>query len=276
MVNCKICNNEFTNSYELSHHVRTEHCIQYSIYLATTTDGFGYKDGIYYRICKCGEVRLLKNKYSFMTMYRNNDKYVHCSKCSCKGKSKTEEHKKKLSKPKTEEHKKKLSISALNRVVNTETEKIRREKLSIAFSGKNNPMYGKGYKLKGFKNGMYGKTHTDEIKSKLRQLQTKKYIESNNFCNYNKTACEYFNWLNMWNGWNGIHAENGGEYIVNGYWLDYYEPTYNIVIEWDEPHHYNGDSLKYSDVKRQNEIINELKCDFYRIKEREQIIYKVS
>jgi group I intron endonuclease len=39
--------------------------------------------------------------------------------------------------------------------------------------GKNNPMYGKGYKIKGEKNGFYGKTHSEEtinrIKNKLGQ-----------------------------------------------------------------------------------------------------------
>lgn len=40
-------------------------------------------------------------------------------------------------------------------------------KKSISSKGKNNPMYGKGYLLRGEKNGMYGKKHSDETKSKI-------------------------------------------------------------------------------------------------------------
>lgn len=35
--------------------------------------------------------------------------------------------------------------------------------------GELNPMYGNGYKLKGEKNGMYGKKHSDETKEKIRK-----------------------------------------------------------------------------------------------------------
>ena len=88
--------------------------------------------------------------------------------------------------------------------------------------------------------------------------------------NYNKSSCKYFDWLNMYMGWNGMHAENGGEFYIKelGYWVDYYEPKLNIVIEYDEKHHFNIDgSLKEKDIQRQKEIVELLKCDFYRVKD---------
>ena len=50
--------------------------------------------------------------------------------------------------------------------------------------GKNNPMYGKGYKVAGEKNGMFGKTHTDEVKKKLSELCKQRIGDKNHF--YNK------------------------------------------------------------------------------------------
>jgi len=51
---------------------------------------------------------------------------------------------------------------------------------------------------------------------------------------------------------------------------DYFEPTLNLVIEWDEPKHYiNNKILRDKDINRQSDIINHLQCGFIRIKERE-------
>jgi len=48
-----------------------------------------------------------------------------------------------------------------------------RAKISLAkigkYSGIKNPMFGKGYKLKGEKNGMYNRSHTEEAKQKIRE-----------------------------------------------------------------------------------------------------------
>jgi len=40
--------------------------------------------------------------------------------------------------------------------------------------GEDNPMYGKGHKLKGEKNGMYNKHHTEEAKKKMSDFRTGK------------------------------------------------------------------------------------------------------
>jgi len=80
--------------------------------------------------------------------------------------------------------------------------------------------------------------------------------------NYNFRACIIFDEINRELGWNGQHAENGGEKFVDGYWVDYYEPTLNLVIEYDERHH---NYQKDDDIKRQQDIIAVLKCKFIRI-----------
>ena len=83
---------------------------------------------------------------------------------------------------------------------------------------------------------------------------------------YNKLSCEYFDCLNKWNNWHGQYATNGGEFFIKtlGYWVDYYESTENIVVEWDEPSHYRKGRLLDSDVNRMKEIKNLLKCKFFR------------
>ena len=81
---------------------------------------------------------------------------------------------------------------------------------------------------------------------------------------YNSDACRMFDEINRELGWNGQHALRGGERKVSKYWVDYYEPTLNIVIEYDESwHKYH----KNYDDKRQEEIKKYLGCKFYRIKE---------
>lgn len=76
---------------------------------------------------------------------------------------------------------------------------------------------------------------------------------------FNKKACAFFDALNRLKGWRGRHALNGGEFYVerHHYFLDYYEPTLNLVIEWDEPHHkYQKDE----DLIRRRNIQNTLGC----------------
>ena len=124
-----------------------------------------------------------------------------------------------------------------------------------------------------------GKKRSDVVKKKMR-LARINYIKS---CfgqispTYNRISCEYFDWLNKWSGWSGQYATNGGEYYIEnlGYWLDYYEPTQNVVVEWDEPHHYNvNGNLKEKDVKRMNEIKQHLNCKFFRYNEKTKELKK--
>jgi hypothetical protein len=92
---------------------------------------------------------------------------------------------------------------------------------------------------------------------------------------FNKKACEYFDEINKYKGWSGIHGLNEGEKKIKKYWVDYYEPNLNIVIEWDEKVH-NTPKQKEKDLKRQQEIINHINCDFYRIEEKTGKIIKIN
>jgi hypothetical protein len=110
---------------------------------------------------------------------------------------------------------------------------------------------------------------TDEVRYKMRLAAIRRINNGGvlNGCrSYNKNACKYFNILNETMGWNLQHAENGGEVELYGYFLDAYDKTKNIVVEYDEPYH-NKPSIYNKDLIRQSKIIEILKCDFYRYKE---------
>jgi very-short-patch-repair endonuclease len=74
-------------------------------------------------------------------------------------------------------------------------------------------------------------------------------------------------------GWDGIYFNKNGkkeQFLIEylGYFVDYYEPKLNVVVEYDETNHYNSDwSLKEKDIKRQKEIVKYLGCRFYRYNE---------
>lgn len=76
----------------------------------------------------------------------------------CKGKHLSDETKEKISAANTGKH---------------HSEETKR-KWSEQRKGENNGMYGKGYLLKGDKNGMYGKQHTEETRRKLREAAKKR------------------------------------------------------------------------------------------------------
>lgn len=119
----------------------------------------------------------------------------------------------------------------------------------------------------------------EESKQKLRTSTINFITKLKGKCvpRYNPTACKLFDEINIKMGWNGRHAENGGEFFIKelGYWVDYYEPNLNMVIEYDERYH---DRKVEKDKSRQNEIENFLKCKFVRVKEvdgLENIINKI-
>ena len=137
---------------------------------------------------------------------------------------------------------------------------------------------------KNIKNGITiikGTPHTDETKQKLREsmIEFIKRTGNGEFGqHYSKKACEYIDILNKEKGWNLIHALNGGEKQVCGYFLDGYDKELNIAFEHDEPHHYEdvyGNKLCERDIKRQNEIIKKLNCIFYRYNEKLNLLYKI-
>ena len=128
-----------------------------------------------------------------------------------------------------------------------------------------------------------GKHHTEDSKQKTRE-STINYIKSlsnynGNVARFSDKACKYIDNLNKEKNWNLQHAENGGEIQINGYFLDGYDKNLNIVFEYDEPRHYKdliNNILSEKDIQRQNNIINQLNCQFWRYNEYLDLLYKVN
>lgn len=135
-----------------------------------------------------------------------------------------------------------------------------------------------------YKNGEYksfSHKHSEKTKQKLREIfEEKVQNQLGKFkCFYSKRGCEYIENLNKEKHWNLQHAENGGEINCLGYWLDGYDKELNIVFEYDEERHYKdvlNNILTDKDLQRQQNIINELHCEFWRYNEYLNLLYKVN
>jgi very-short-patch-repair endonuclease len=148
------------------------------------------------------------------------------------------------------------------------------KKTKERMSGSNNGMYGihRYDKLNPF----YGKQHTNEAKRKMRIAACKRILElqrndkDGRINNIGTKEGKYFSQIERDRGWNGIYYEKSHcQHLIGelGYFVDYYEPTLNIVIEYDEPRHYYNGVLKTKDIKRMKEIKTYLKCEFWRYDE---------
>lgn len=200
---------------------------------------------IYNRRCPdCDILIETKNKYFYLKSEKENSK---CLSCSLKGRVVTDKTKKLM------------SINHAN------------------VSGKNNPFYGKNH-LKETKEKI--SKSISPLERKNRRIRCIKRISKTGMVvNYSKTACKYFDDLSLKNGWDLKHALNGGEKQIIGYFLDSYDESKNIVVEYDEKKHYsdvNNNILKEKDVIRQNEIIKTLNCKFYRYNEHTDTLYEVN
>ena len=144
--------------------------------------------------------------------------------------------------------------------------------------GKNHNWYGKKHSIATRKKIVESSkkiTKTEEWKTKMRRSALKR-AKRQGHISYNPKACKYFDRLNKKKKWNLQHALNGGEIECIGYSLDAYDKKKNIVVEYDEPHHYTiYGNLKQKDKKRQLRIVKKLNCRFYRFNEREKILTKM-
>lgn len=89
--------------------------------------------------------------------------------------------------------------------------------------------------------------------------------------NFNKAACFVIDEFGKANGYSFQHAKNGGEFYISelGYWVDGYDKTKNVVIEYNEIRHHNRTRIRQKDSRRQEEIINFLGCEFIILEETE-------
>ena len=84
---------------------------------------------------------------------------------------------------------------------------------------------------------------------------------------YSIKGCKYIDELNKKNNWNLQHALNGGEFEVDGFFLDGYDNNLNIAFEYDESKH-------YKDVY--NNILTLFSCDYLlKMKYKRQILLSV-
>jgi hypothetical protein len=119
-----------------------------------------------------------------------------------------------------------------------------------------------------------GKTHSVESLRKMRvaaieRISIAKFNGNQVMPNYNPSSISILEEIAKEMGITDLqHAENGGEFFIKelGYFVDGYSKEKNIILEYDEQHHFNPDgSLKESDIIRQKEIEEYLKCEFIRI-----------
>src|SRR3990167_1854608 len=118
-----------------------------------------------------------------------------------------------------------------------------------------------------------GKHYSDEAIRNIRlgaikRIQNNKLNNNQFYPNHNPAACKIIEEYGKTGGYSFQHAENGGEYFIKelGYWVDGYDKTKNVVIEYYKKFHYdfNG-NLKEKELNREQEIINYLKCKLIRI-----------
>lgn len=136
-------------------------------------------------------------------------------------------------------------------------------------------------------NPFKGKSHHDASKKKQR-ISALKRIESTKFNgtpvvpNCNPKESEYFKKIESEMGLDGIYVgKSGKQYQIKslGYFPDFYDPIKNVIIEYDEKHHYidvYNNVLRDKDVKRQNEIVKLLQCKFYRYNEKLDKLYEIT
>ena len=139
--------------------------------------------------------------------------------------------------------------------------------------GVNNGMFG--IFRCGKDNPFYGRKHTEEARRKMRVAMCRKIVQKNSetgrIANVNPRETLYFWKLENRMGWNGVfYGKNPSQYLIEaiGYFVDYYEPTLNIVVEYDEPRHYRRGGLRQRDVTRMHTIQRQLNCRFLRYNEK--------
>ena len=128
-----------------------------------------------------------------------------------------------------------------------------------------------------------GRKHSEQTKQKQR-IGMCNWLNSlpanKKRANYNPNSIKILEQIAEEHGWNIQHAENGGEFYTGiGYFVDAYDKEKNIVLEYDEPRHYidiENNVLSKKDLKRQQEIIDNLHCEYWRYNEKIGILWKVN
>lgn len=220
------------------------------------------KSKIYTRNCpSCGKKLEYKHQSNFSTAKKKNSSCLSCSRSGSGNSMYGNGYR--ISGEKN---------GMYGRVV-SEEEKVKHSKfMKDRFTGDKNHFYGKNHadkakKIIGQKNSEYERT--DIIKKNIRVgiINNIKNRVGQVMPNYNISSIPIIEQKADELGITDLqHAENGGEYHIKelGYWVDGYSKEKNIVIEYYEKSHKNNIER---DLRRQNEILNLLKCKFIIINE---------
>lgn len=259
------------------------------------------KDQIFTRSCPiCKSILTYKTRKSLKVAENKNTKCYSCANSGTNhplyGKTVSESTRNKLSKSNSGKKRTKDQIDARKRA-------YVEGKLGICkinkLSGKDHPNFGRCQSTKtknilskyrkgvpitqqhrdNISKAQIGFKHSEETKRKQR-ISKINYILTHNGGirpSYNSTACKWFELLEEKTNWNGMFAKKNKEYHIKelGYFVDYYEPNLNVVIEYDEPiHYYSDNTLKEKDITRMKSIVDFLKCRFIRYNEKNEQLYE--
>lgn len=211
-------------------------------------------NNIYYRLCPKCECRLdYITKGRFTLANKNNSK---CKSCAM-----SEMNKGRVA-----------SVDARIKMSLAQKGRKHSETTLQKMRGKRNGMYGV-FRC-GEQNPFYGKKHTEETRMKMRLAMCQKIVQRNRetgqIANVNPNETKYFMELEKKMGWNGVfYGKSPEQHLLDiGYFVDYYEPFLNIVVEYDEPKHYRCGKLRNRDIERMNNIKIKLGCRFLRYNEK--------
>ncbi len=116
--------------------------------------------------------------------------------------------------------------------------------------------------------------NTPEYKEKHRLKLERMRKENKVIVCFNDDACKVFDFINSKLNWNGHHAKNQKEVVVENFYLDFYEPKLNIAIEWDEKYH-KKPNQKRLDYIKQKFVMKKLNCEFYRVDDTNKTVRKI-
>jgi hypothetical protein len=157
-----------------------------------------------------------------------------------------------LGKHHSEESKRKMSESCKGKTFSEET----KQKLSVAATNPSKEIRER------MSEAHIGKKPTDIIRKKLR-ISAIKRIERQNNAGLPLVPCVGMNETKILNNLEQIFGYKiHRQHRVSGYFLDGYCSNLNLAVEIDEPAHYYN---KENDLIRENNIKEELNCDFFRI-----------